>query len=228
MKLLLIGDVRDITQVLHKNLTDQNYIVDIAHNNQQGWELLGAFDYDLLVLSSISPQNDDINLCRRIRSHGYTMPIMLLKQNDNAQERATALDAGADDCVVKPYELPELLARIRALLRRGDSLIPSTINCAELCLDTSSYQIASQENFLALTPQERNFLKLFLQRGCQIFSQSFRLEYLWSLDISAEEKSFNYHIRYLRKKLNKTEIYGYLLENFSNVVYHFNRNSSLN
>lgn len=125
MRILLVEDDTLITQSLAQALISYHYAVDIAADGQAGWESATLADYDLIVLDVIMPRFDGLNLCRRLRSHGTQTPILMLTTRDTCDDRVLGLDAGADDYVTKPFDLPELLARIRALLRRNQvALMP--------------------------------------------------------------------------------------------------------
>jgi DNA-binding response OmpR family regulator len=119
MKLLLVEDDQCVTELLTEVLSDQDYIVDVATDGQKGWELAESFKYDLLLLDVLLPKVDGISLCRRLRSHGYQMPILMLTARDTLQDREAGINAGADGYLVKPYKLRELLVSIRNLLNRA-------------------------------------------------------------------------------------------------------------
>lgn len=121
MRILLVEDDENLAQVLQKALTSQHYLVDFADDGQSGWELAEAFAYDLIMLDLMLPKLDGIKFCQQLRQQGKDTPILLLTAVDNSTNKVKGLDAGADDYLVKPVNLPELLARIRALLRRGNS-----------------------------------------------------------------------------------------------------------
>ena len=116
MKLLLVEDDQSLTELLAEALSDQNYSVDVANNGQEGWELAESSNYDLLLLDVKLPKVDGLSLCRRLRSHGYQKPILMLTARDTIQDRAAGMDAGANDYLVKPCKLKELLAHVQALL----------------------------------------------------------------------------------------------------------------
>ena len=116
MKILLVEEDQIITELLVEALNAQNYEVDVALDGLEAWRLLNSVDYDLLLLDLTIPELDGITLCRRLRAEGYQMPVLILTARDSLQDRAAALEAGADDYVVKPYRLPELLTRIQTLL----------------------------------------------------------------------------------------------------------------
>lgn len=117
MKLLLVEDDQSITELLAEALSDHNYVVDVANDGQAGWECVESCDYDLLLLDVLLPKVDGISLCRRLRSHGYGMPILMLTARDTLRDRSVSIEAGANDYLVKPYKLQDLLACIRNLLR---------------------------------------------------------------------------------------------------------------
>lgn len=119
MKLLLVEDDPWITELLSEALSGENYAIDIALDGQAGWELVETSDYDLLLLDVFLPKEDGISLCRRLRSHGYRMPILMLTARDTLQDWKAGLDAGADGYLVKPYKLRDLLTSIRALLEKS-------------------------------------------------------------------------------------------------------------
>ncbi|NJR51013.1 MAG: response regulator transcription factor [Leptolyngbyaceae cyanobacterium CSU_1_3] len=116
MKLLLVEDDQDITELLAEALSSENYAIDVALDGQAGWESVTACDYDLLLLDVFLPKEDGISLCRRLRSHGYRMPILMLTARDTLQDWKAGIDAGASGYLVKPYKLRELLKSIQALL----------------------------------------------------------------------------------------------------------------
>ena len=135
MKILLVEDDESIAQLLLQVLADNHYLVDLAIDGQKGLELAESFEYDLILLDLVLPKLDGINFCRQRRQTGDRTPILLMTALDSSSKKVKGLDAGADDYVVKPLDFPELLARIRALLRRGNDSLPPVIEWSGLTLN---------------------------------------------------------------------------------------------
>lgn len=201
MKILLVEDDQRIAEPLAEALTDQNYIVDIATDGHAGWELVKVFPYDLLLLDVVLPKLDGISLCQLIRSQNYKVPILLLTGKDTITDQIMGLDAGADDYVMKPYNLQELAARIRALLRRGSYSLPPILEWGGVRLDSNTCSTTYENQALELTPKEYRLLELFLRCGCRVLSRSMILEHLWSFDEPPGEDTVKTHIKRLRQKL---------------------------
>ncbi|MEO0855052.1 MAG: response regulator transcription factor, partial [Cyanobacteria bacterium J06648_11] len=178
--------------------------MDTACDGEAGWEYADTLDYDLILLDVMLPKLDGISLCRRLRDRGNTTPILLLTAQDTSTSKIMGLDAGADDYVVKPYDLDELLARIRALLRRGSNALPPVIEWRQLRLDPSTCDVTFADRPLSLTRKEYSILELFLRNSRRIFSQSVILDLLWSFEELPGENTVRAHIKSLRQKLKKT------------------------
>ncbi|MFN6463312.1 MAG: response regulator transcription factor [Nostoc sp. DedVER02] len=201
MKILLVEDEYRIAKALAEVLIDQNYLVDIASDGQVGWEFAKAFPYDLIVLDLMLPKLDGITLCRQLRQEGYSIPILLLTAKDTSTDKVIGLDAGADDYVVKPFDLQELMARIRALLRRGITILPTVFEWEKLRLDPSNYEVTYNGQPVHLTPKEYQILELFLRHSHQVFNRNDILKHLWSFEEPPGEETIKVHIRSLRQKL---------------------------
>lgn len=186
---------------LEKALSDHNYTVNIATDGQIGLELARSFDYDLILLDLLIPKLDGMTLCRQLRSQGFQKPILLLTAKDSNIDIVKGLDAGADDYVIKPYDLEELMARIRALLRRGNSAVTPVLTWGNLYLNPDLGEVTYGEKSLSLTPKEYSLLDLFLRNPRRIFSRSAIIDRLWSLDDPPTENAVTVHIKDLRQKL---------------------------
>ena len=154
MRILLVEDDVCLAETLAEALTDQRYVVDVVTDGETGWNQAKVLDYDLMLLDVMLPELDGVTLCQRLRSHGYRMPVLLLTACDTITDKITGLDAGADDYVVKPVDLQELFARIRALLRRGNCSSPPILEWGSLCLDPSTYEVHYEHKPLHVTPKE--------------------------------------------------------------------------
>ncbi len=204
MRILLIEDDELIAQQLVPKLThQQNYTIDVATDGQTGLGHAEAFPYDLILLDVILPKIDGISICRRLRSQGIKTPILLLTAQDNSTNKVMGLDAGADDYLTKPFDLQELSARIRALLRRGDRSATPIFSWGDLSLDPSSCEVTYQKRLISLTPKEYGILELFLRNKQRVFSRSVILDHLWSFEEFPGEETVTAHIKGLRHKLKK-------------------------
>ena len=201
MKILLVEDEYRIAKALAEVLIDQNYLVDIANDGQEGLEFAKAFPYDLIVLDLMLPKLDGITLCRQLRLERYSIPILLLTAKDTSTDIVIGLDAGADDYVVKPFDLQELMARIRALLRRIITILPPVFEWENLRLDPSIYEVKYNGQPVHLTPKEYRILELFLRHSHQVFNRNEILKHLWSFEEPPGEETIKVHIRSLRQKL---------------------------
>lgn len=219
MKILLVEDDELVAEVLSKALTTQHYLVDLATDGQAGVELAEAFEYDLILLDLILPKLDGISFCRKRRQAGDRTPILLLTAQDTSTKKVAGLDAGADDYMVKPFDLHELLARIRALLRRGSSTTMPILEWGNLRLDPSSCEVTYAGQLLSLTPKEYSLLELFLRNTQRIFSQSALLDHLWSFEESPLENTVRAHIKSLRQKLKKAGAAADLIETVYGLGY---------
>lgn len=219
MRILLVEDDERIADALAEDLNDQHYATDVARDGQYGWELVDAFTYDLILLDVMLPKLDGISLCRRLRSEGYCMPVLMLTARDAITDRVVGLDAGADDYVVKPFDLQELSARIRALLRRGNAALPPVLECEGLRLDPSSCEVSYQEQPLSLTPKEYGLLELFLRNSHRVFSRAQILEHLWPFEALPEEDTVKAHVKGLRRKLKEVGAPADLIETVYGLGY---------
>ncbi|HEY9638935.1 MAG TPA: response regulator [Coleofasciculaceae cyanobacterium] len=219
MRILLTEDDELIIKSLAKALTDQHYTVDVATDGQVGWELLESFTYDLILLDVGLPKLDGISLCRRLRSQGNQTPILLLTARDSSTSRVMGLDAGADDYVAKPFDLQELLARIRALLRRGGAALPPLLEWRNLQLDPSTCEVACNGQPLHLTPKEYGLLELFLRNSHRIFSCSALIDHLWSFEEPPTEETVRSHVKGLRQKLKAAAVADDPLETVYGIGY---------
>ncbi|MEX0272711.1 response regulator [Leptolyngbyaceae cyanobacterium UHCC 1019] len=201
MKILLVEDDQPTCEVIADALMAHHYRVDRAADGAIGLELAEQFEYDLILLDVVLPKLDGMSLCKQLRSKGCESPILLLTAKDSTTDRVMGLDAGADDYVVKPFDTSELLARVRALLRRGKSVSAGIITWENLRFDPVNGEVIGGETLLRLTPKEYCLLELFLLNPKRIFSRQAILDRLWDFAESPGEETVSTHIKCLRQKL---------------------------
>ena len=201
MKILVVENDDLTAKSLDRILSSQNYTVETVSDGQTAWELIDVFPYDLIVLDATLPKLDGISLCKQIRSSGQTLPILLLARADSSQSGVAGLDAGADDYLLKPIDSQELLARVRALLRRGNSASLPVLQWGDLQLEPSTYEVTYGEQPLSLTPKEYAILELFLRNPRRVFSCGAILDHLWEFEKLPGENAVRTHIKELRHKL---------------------------
>jgi DNA-binding response OmpR family regulator len=201
MRILLVEDDQRIAIALMETLRDRQYQVDLGVDGEAAWEFLQVFSYELILLDVTLPKLNGIQLCQRLRKAGIQTPVLMLTARDSSSDKVLGLDAGADDYVVKPFDLAELTARIRALLRRGTAVLPTVLEWGVLRLNPSSYEVSYGENLLNLTPKEYQLLELFIRKNKMVLSRSLILDHLWSFEDPPGEETVKVHIKDLRKKL---------------------------
>lgn len=220
MKILLVEDDRRAAELVKRTLASHNYLLDWVSNGQSALEYAEASHYELLILDIGLPQINGIQLCHRLRSRGYSQPILMLTAHNTLTHKIEGLDAGADDYLIKPFEPEELLARMRALLRRNISLsTPTILTWEKLQLNPSSCEVTYNGKPLYLTPKEYGLLELFLRNPGHVFSLEAILEYLWPIAESPGEETIRVHIRSLRQKLRNVDAPQTLIETVYGMGY---------
>lgn len=222
MRILLVEDDERITKALAEALMDHHYVVDIVQDGQMGWEFMQSADYDLIILDVMLPGINGIKLCQKLRQQGKNTPVLMLTAKDTSADKVLGLDVGADDYVIKPFDLQELLARIRALLRRGNSVLPPVLEWGNLRLDPNSCEVTYAEKLLSLTPKEYGLLELFLRSPGRVLSREIILEHLWSFEDIPGEDTVKTHIKRLRQKLKTVGVPSTLIETVYGLGYRLN------
>jgi DNA-binding response OmpR family regulator/HPt (histidine-containing phosphotransfer) domain-containing protein len=220
MKILVVEDDNYIAQLMAATLDkQQHYLVDVAPDGQNSWELATAFNYDLILLDVMLPEIDRISLCQQLRQEGYQIPILMITAKDSRTDKVQGLDAGADDYLVKPFDFQELLARIRALLRRGNTPLPTVLEWGLLRLDPSSCQVTYDQQVLHVTAKEYALLELFLRNGRRVFSRSAIVDLLWDFEEPPQEDTIKSYIKSLRQKLKAAGAPNDLIETVYGLGY---------
>ena len=199
-RILIIEDDEAILTLLRRGLTYDGYLVDIAKDGQTGLLMARDKPPDLVVLDWMLPGLDGLEVCRRLRKGG-TIPILMLTARDTVNDRVEGLDAGADDYMVKPFNLDELQARIRALLRRTKPFKPRVYEFADLKLDTGSRQASRGGVIVDLTAKEYELLEMFMRHPRQVLTREKIYDNVWGYDFGGESNIIEVYVRYLRQKL---------------------------
>lgn len=219
MKILLVEDDEFNALLLVKALKAYNYQIETAKDGQTGLELAKTFEYDLLLLDVMLPKMDGISLCRQLRLEGYQTPILMLTANDTTSLRVTGIEAGADDYINKPVNIPELVARMRALLRRGKVILPTILSWENLHLDINTRVVTYNGESLHLTPKEYGLLELLLRNPRKIFSRSALLDSIWLSSEFPGEEAVTTQIKGLRQKLKAVGMTEDLIETVYGLGY---------
>lgn len=201
-RILLIEDDEAILNFLRRGLAYEGYQVDIAKEGQSGLILARDTPPDLVVLDWMLPGLDGLEVCRRLRQ-GSSTPILMLTARDTVNDRVQGLDAGADDYLVKPFNLDELLARIRALLRRTQSKTPTIYEFDNLVLDTGTRRASRNNRQIDLTAKEYELLELFMRHPRQVLTREVIYDGVWGYDFGGESNIIEVYVRYLRQKLEE-------------------------
>ena len=205
MRILLVDDEAELTEPLSRVLSREGYQVDVAYDGQSGNQLAAKGEYDLLILDWMLPQFSGLDICQQLRSRGDATPVLFLTAKDTLDDRVAGLDAGADDYLVKPFELRELLARVRALLRRLPTLetaiLPQRLRYGDLELDEANQLAYRQGQAIELSEKETRLLSCLLRCPNQVLTRSQIHQAVWS---ELEEPNSNVlaaHVRLLRRKI---------------------------
>ncbi|HLO03768.1 MAG TPA: response regulator transcription factor [Symbiobacteriaceae bacterium] len=205
-RILVVDDDPKITAFLRRALVLEGYEVAVAQTGADGLRSVAEAPPDLVILDIMMPGIDGIEVCRRFRTAGEGMPVLLLTARDAVADRVKGLDAGADDYLVKPFALEELLARVRALLRRGGGRAPEeavqpALTYADLLLDPASREVRRGARLIELTAKEFELLHLFLTYPRQVLSKDLLMDRIWGHDWSGESNVLEVYVGYLRQKL---------------------------
>lgn len=220
MKILLIEDDQHTSNLLSATLSAHRYAVDTIADGAAGLEMATRWSYDLILLDVLLPKLNGIEVCRRLRTQGCQTPILMLTMKDSNEDVISGLDAGADDYVAKSCASSQLLARVRALLRRGgNAALPPVLSWGLLCLDPASAQVTYNQEMILLRPKEYNLLELFLRNPQRIFSRSNIIDHMWSIEETPVEGSVTNLIKDLRRRLKSAGMDAELIETVYGLGY---------
>jgi heavy metal response regulator len=203
MRILLVEDDMNLAQFIRKGLKEEQYAVDVAADGQEGLELALRNPYDLLILDIMLPKLDGLTLCRRLRAEGNRAPVVLLTARNTVQDKVSGLDTGADDYLTKPFAFAELLARVRALLRRGGPQQPTRLKAADLELDPASRRAWRAGKDITLTNKEYALLEFLLRNKNRVLTRTAIIEHVWDISYDPMTNIVDAHIRALRAKIDR-------------------------
>ena len=221
MKLLFAEDDRDVSKGVVTILERNNYVVDAVDNGRDAYEYISGGDYDAAILDIMMPEMNGDEVVRRIRKEGNHLPVMLLTAMGEVEDRIDGLDAGADDYLTKPFDIGELLARVRALLRRTQNFTPDVLNFKDITLDCTNYRLQCGENGVELSKKAFQLAEMFLRSPGVILSAEKMMEHIWGWDSESEINVVWVNISTIRKALTEigSEVHirmvrgaGYVLE----------------
>lgn len=202
MRILLVEDNRRLSDSLRMTLQDDGYVVDVAYDGLEGEELAAMAAYDIIILDIMLPQKDGLSVCKALRNQRVNTPILMLTARDALADRVSGLDSGADDYLVKPFEVDELRARMRALLRReSDSKSPLLI-AADLEMDPATHAVQRAGQPIELTAKEFALLEYLIRRPNRLVTREMIQEHLWGYDHVLGSNVVDVYIRRLRRKID--------------------------
>lgn len=219
MHILLVEDDIQLSASLAEALTAQRYVVDCVKDGEVGWSQASMAEYDLIVLDVTLPKLDGMKLCQRLRDRGCVTPVLMLTARDTSLDKVMGLDSGADAYMVKPFNLQELLAQIRALLRRGQASSTPMLTWGALQLNPETYEVSYGRSPIHLTPKEFALLEALLRSGRRVLSRAVLIEQIWPLQEAPEMDTIKSYIKNLRAKLKAAGADQDLIETVHGVGY---------
>ena len=203
MRVLIVEDERKISAYIKRGLEEQGYAVDTAFTGREALDWAEAVAFDLIVLDILLPEMDGLAACRELRRRGVRAPILMLTARDAIDDRVAGLDAGADDYLVKPFALKELLARLRALTRRSaDQPKTATLQVADLSLDTLTHRVKRGSTTIDLTAKEYAVLECLMREPDRVLTRTMIAEHVWNYDVFNQSNVVDVYIRNLRRKID--------------------------
>lgn len=203
MKILFVEDDRDVARIVKEGLSSDAFTVEIAEDGNDGSFFARSYEYDVIILDNSLPKKSGLDLCREIRSHGKSVPIIFLSVNNDASTKVAALESGADDYMTKPFSLSELRARIRALVRRPKEIKQQDIlKVANVIMDTNKQTVKRGEQNISLTRKEFKILECLMRNYGTVLSRSTIMEHVWTADSDPLSNTVEAHVRNIRRKLN--------------------------
>jgi len=221
MRLLVVEDDARLADVLMRGLREAGYAVDSVHDGKSALYQLTINNYDAVILDVMIPPPDGLEVCRQMRTAGLSTPVLMLTARDALDDRVHGLDAGADDYLVKPFAFEELLARIRALMRRVPVVTAPTLHVGDLTIDTASHRVFREEDEIVLTSKEYALLEYMARNVGRVISREEIAEHVWDENFDPFSNIIEVYVNRLRRKLDRAEPYhivtrrneGYMLRN---------------
>lgn len=203
MRVLVVEDHPRMSSLLKRGLEEEGFAVDVAATGEDGLWLASENSYDAIVLDVMLPKLDGFGVLERMRTAQRWAPVLLLTAKDAVDDRVHGLDLGADDYLTKPFAFPELLARIRALVRRGARERPSVLAVGDLALDPASREVRRGETEIALTSKEFSLLETLMRHPGEVLSKSFLIEHVWDFAFDADSNVVEVYVSALRRKIDR-------------------------
>ena len=203
MRILLVEDDRKAATLLTRGLQEEGFVVDVASTGEDGEEKATVNEYDLLVLDWLLPGKDGLAVCRALRDSGNSIPILMLTARDAVADRVSGLRTGADDYLTKPFAFDELLARIRALLRRSRVAQPAVLRVADLALDPATRRVTRGAVAITLTPKEYAILEVLMRAAGEVVTRTRLAERVWDEAAEVLDNLVDAHVSHLRKKIDR-------------------------
>ena len=202
MHILVVEDERKVASFIKRGLEAANYSVDVEYDGETGLKRLLDADYDLVVLDVMLPKLDGLSIMKKIRQRQVKVPVLLLTARVTIADKVMGLDLGADDYLTKPFAFEELLARVRALLRRGATPLPAVLAVADLTIDPVTSEVRRGDQRIDLTPKEYALLEFFLRRRDQVLSRALIAQHVWGVNYDTFTNVIDVYVNYLRKKID--------------------------
>ena len=202
MKILVVEDEKKVGAFIKKGLEEDRYSVEVAFDGDKGEELASQGSFDLIILDILMPKKDGLTMLKELRAKHITTPVLMITAKGSEEDKVKGLDTGADDYLVKPFAIAELLARVRSLLRRGGPEKSTALTVADLTLDLVSHKAARGENLIELTGKEYTLLEYFMRNTNKVLSRTIISEHIWNYNFDTGTNIIDVYINHLRNKID--------------------------
>jgi len=203
MRILIIEDEEKVANFIKRGLKEEGYAVDVAYDGEEGYFQVSSNEYDVIILDLMLPKIDGISLCRKLRQEKITRPILMLTAKDSIRDKVTGFDSGANDYLTKPFSFEELLARIRALLRKSETTTPTKLQIGDLILDLLTHKVTRAGKEIILTNKEYALLEYLMRNAGSIITRTMISEHVWDVNFDTFTNVIDVYVNYLRNKIDK-------------------------